>query len=41
MHLRLVLQTLRDKQLYAKFNKYEFWMDRVAFLGHVIYAVTP
>ena len=37
-HLRLVLQTLRDKQLYAKFNKYEFWMDRVAFLGHVIYA---
>ena len=24
MHLRLVLQTLRDHQLYAKFSKYEF-----------------
>ena len=23
-HLRIILQTLRDKQLYAKFNKYEF-----------------
>ena len=35
-HLRLVLQTLRDKQLYAKFSKCEFWLDKVAFLGHVI-----
>ncbi|XP_052486328.1 uncharacterized protein LOC128041062 [Gossypium raimondii] len=25
-HLRLVLQTLRDKQLYAKFSKCEFWL---------------
>ncbi|KAL4032940.1 hypothetical protein IC575_006023 [Cucumis melo] len=24
-HLRIVLQTLRDKQLYAKFSKCEFW----------------
>ena len=23
-HLRIVLEILRDKQLYAKFNKYEF-----------------
>ena len=23
-HLRIMLQTLRDKQLYAKFSKYEF-----------------
>ena len=36
MHLRAVLQTLRDHQLYAKFSKYEFWLDQVAFLGHVV-----
>src|SRR3954454_4336803 len=35
-HLRLVLQTLREHQLYAKFSKCEFWMDSVEFLGHVI-----
>ena len=36
MHLRLVLQTLREHQLYAKFSKYEFWLDQVAFLGHMV-----
>ena len=36
MHLRLVLQTLREHQLYAKFLKCEFWLDQVAFLGHVV-----
>ncbi|XP_075103718.1 uncharacterized protein LOC142178287 [Nicotiana tabacum] len=35
-HLRIVLQTLREHRLYAKFSKYEFWLDSVAFLGHVI-----
>ncbi|KAL0448682.1 UNVERIFIED_CONTAM: hypothetical protein Slati_1424600 [Sesamum latifolium] len=35
-HLRVVLQTLREKQLYAKFSKCEFWLESVAFLGHVI-----
>lgn len=35
-HLHTVLQTLRNKQLYAKFSKCEFWLDSVAFLGHVI-----
>ncbi|KAI5338654.1 hypothetical protein L3X38_017925 [Prunus dulcis] len=37
-HLRLVLKTLRRKQLYAKFNKCQFWLDTVDFLGHVISA---
>ena len=32
-HLRTILQTLRDQQLYAKFNKCEFWLDQVVFLG--------
>jgi len=35
-HLRIVLQRLRDHQLYAKFSKCEFWLDTVKFLGHTI-----
>ncbi|KAG8499000.1 hypothetical protein CXB51_005390 [Gossypium anomalum] len=35
-HLRIVLQTLRDKQLYAKFSKSEFWFREVGFLGHIV-----
>ena len=27
LHLRIVLQTLKDKQLYAKFSKCEFWLN--------------
>ncbi|TYK11029.1 retrotransposon protein, putative, Ty3-gypsy subclass [Cucumis melo var. makuwa] len=37
-HLRIVLQTLRDKLLYTKFSKCEFWLDQVVFLGHVLSA---
>ncbi|KAH9657944.1 Endonuclease [Citrus sinensis] len=36
--LRTVLQTLRQMQLYAKFNKCKFWLDKAVFLGHVISA---
>jgi hypothetical protein len=35
-HLRLVLQKLRDNQLYAMFSKCEFWIGEVPFLGHII-----
>ena len=35
-HLRIVLQTLRDRQLFAKWSKCQFWLDEVSFLGHVI-----
>ncbi|XP_073024290.1 uncharacterized mitochondrial protein AtMg00860-like [Primulina eburnea] len=35
-HLRTVLQTLQDRRLYAKFSKCDFWLDRVAFLGHIV-----
>jgi hypothetical protein len=35
-HLHLVLQKLRENQLYAKFNKCEFWLKEVSFLGHII-----
>ena len=37
-HLRIVLQTLRDHQLYAKFSKCEFLLIEVRFLGHVVSA---
>ena len=30
-HLRIVLQLLRDQQLYAKLSKYEFWLTEVRF----------
>ena len=35
-HLRLVLENLREHQLYAKFSKCEFWLKEVGFLGLVI-----
>src|SRR4051795_10147897 len=37
-HLRLVLDKLREYQLYAKFSKCEFWLDEVLYLGHIISA---
>ena len=37
-HLRIVLQLLRDHQLYAKFSKCDFWLTEVRFLGHVVSA---
>src|SRR6187399_457173 len=35
-HLRLVLEKLREHQLYVKFRKCEFWLKELGFLGHVI-----
>ena len=35
-HLKIVLTILKEKQLYAKLSKCEFWLDQVAFLGHII-----
>jgi hypothetical protein len=37
-HLQVILQWLRDHQLYAKFSKCAFWLREVLFLGHVISA---
>jgi hypothetical protein len=37
-HLRIILQQLRNHQLYAKFSKCAFWLKEVPFLGHVISA---
>jgi len=38
-HLRLVLQFLKDHQLYAKFSKCKFWLRSVPFLGHIVSSV--
>ena len=37
-HLRIVLQALKDHQLYAKFSKCEFWIIEVKFLRQVVSA---
>ena len=34
--LKIVLQTLREKKLYAKLNKCDFWLKEVSFLGHIV-----
>ncbi|KAD5960811.1 hypothetical protein E3N88_12283 [Mikania micrantha] len=35
-HLRLLLELLKQEQLYAKFSKCDFWMREVQFLGHIV-----
>ncbi|KAG8485789.1 hypothetical protein CXB51_019139 [Gossypium anomalum] len=35
-HLRTILQILREKKLFAKFSKSEFWLREVRFLGHIV-----
>jgi hypothetical protein len=37
-HLQIILQRLREHQLYAKFSKCAFWLKEVLFLSHVISA---
>jgi hypothetical protein len=36
VHLQKALERLRREKLYAKFSKCAFWLEKVAFLGHVI-----
>ncbi|GJZ13780.1 putative reverse transcriptase domain-containing protein [Tanacetum coccineum] len=35
-YLKIILKLLKKEQLYAKFSKYDFWLESVQFLGHVI-----
>ena len=35
-HLRVVLETLRKEQFYAKMSKCEFWLRKVSFLGRIV-----
>lgn len=36
-HLSIILQTIRDCQLFSKFSKYEFLLRFIAFIGHIVY----
>ena len=36
-HLRIVLQVLREHQLYAKFSKCDFYKPQIQYLGHIIF----
>ena len=38
--LRIVLQLLRDHQLYAKFSKCKFWLTEIRFSGVTIKRVS-
>ncbi|GJQ90639.1 hypothetical protein Tco_0001778 [Tanacetum coccineum] len=35
-HIKAILELLKKEELYTKFSKYEFWLPKVQFLGHVI-----
>ncbi|GJX02174.1 putative reverse transcriptase domain-containing protein [Tanacetum coccineum] len=35
-HLKLILNLLKEEELYAKFSKCEFWLSEVQLLGHMI-----
>ena len=35
-HLKIVLQTLTEKKLYAKLSKCDFWLKEVSFLGYIV-----
>ncbi|GJS50412.1 putative reverse transcriptase domain-containing protein [Tanacetum coccineum] len=35
-HLKTILELLKKEELYPKFSKFEFWINTVKFLGHVI-----
>jgi hypothetical protein len=37
-HLKVVLEKLRAHQLYVKFSKCEFWLQKFSFLGHILTA---
>ena len=35
-HLKIVLQILRERKLFAKLSKCDFWLKEVSFLGHIV-----
>ena len=37
-HLKIVLHILREKRLFAKLSKCDFWLKEVSFLGHIVSA---
>ena len=37
-HLRIVMETLREKKLYVKLSKCYFWLKNVSFIGRIVSA---
>jgi hypothetical protein len=35
-HLKTVTEVLKEKKLFVKLKKCEFWLEEVSFLGHVV-----
>ena len=35
-HLRLIMQVLREIQLYVKLSKCSFYQDKIHYLGHIV-----
>ena len=35
--MKIVLQTLREKKLYAKLSKCDFWLKEVSFIGNIVF----
>src|SRR5438105_9031988 len=35
-HLQIILDQLREHELYAKFSKCQFWLKEISFLGHIL-----
>ncbi len=31
-----MLEKLKEHELYAKFEKYDFWLEKVKFLGYIV-----
>jgi len=36
VHLRTMLQTLREHQLHSKYKKYEYWFEVMVFLEQMV-----
>ncbi|GKE52259.1 putative reverse transcriptase domain-containing protein [Tanacetum coccineum] len=36
VHLKLILELLQEENVYAKFLKFKFWLEKVCFLYHVV-----
>ena len=37
-HLRIVMEMVKEKKLYAKLSKCDFWLKEVSFLGYIVSA---
>ena len=36
VHLWIVLQTLRERQLHSKYKKHEYWLEAMVCLEHLV-----